>query len=210
MSERVHKQAGRSGAAPTTALCGAVGLTRSTYYRLRARGGKPVDRDRQARRAVARVCRKWTAYGCRRVSRELRSQGTPVGRERVRRLMREQRLTVRPKRRWVCATQSDHGHKVWPNLARDFKPTGLDQLWVADITYIALARGFVYLAVVPDALSRRVIGWALGATLTIQALKMALATRTVGPGLIHHSDRGVQYACGDTVVLLQGPASPSR
>ena len=204
MSERVHKQAGRSGAAPTTALCGAVGLTRSTYYRLRARGGKPVDRDRQARRAVVRVCRKWTAYGCRRVSRELRSQGTPVGRERVRRLMREQRLTVRPKRRWVCATQSDHGHKVWPNLARDFKPTGLDQLWVADITYIALARGFVYLAVVLDALSRRVIGWALGATLTIQALKMALATRTVGPGLIHHSDRGVQYACGDTVVLLQG------
>ena len=77
-------------------------------------------------------------------------------------------------------------------------------MWVADITYIALARSFVYLAVVLDALSRRVIGWALGATLTIQALKMALATRTVGPGLIHHSDRGVQYACGDTVVLLQG------
>lgn len=207
MSALVQKQAGRSDAPPTKALCRCVGLARSTHYRLRSRGHKPIDRDGQARRAVVRVCRQWIAYGCRRVSRQLGREGLPVGRERVRRLMREEGLTVRPKRRWVCTTQSDHGHKVWPNLARDLKPTGLDQLWVADITYIALARGFVYLAAILDAFSRRVIGWALGstleATLTLGALRMALATRSVGPGLIHHSDRGVQYACGDYVALLQ-------
>ena len=138
---------------------------------------------------------------------QLRRDGTPVGRERVRRLMREEGLVVVPKRRWVRTTQSDHGHKIWPNLAKDLTPPGIDQLWVADLTYIALARGFVYLAAILDAYSRRVIGWALGATLeatlTIQALRMALATRTVQPGLVHHSDRGVQYACGDYVALLQ-------
>jgi transposase InsO family protein len=207
MSALVAKQAGRSGGAPTTALCRAVGLARSTHYRLRSRVGKPPDRDRQARRAVARVCRKWTAYGCRRVAAQLRRDGIAVGRERARRLMREQGLTVRPKRRWVRTTQSHHGHKAWPNLTRDFKPTGIDQLWVADLTYIAMARGFVYLAAILDAYSRRVIGWALGgsleAALAIQALRMALATRRPGPGLIHHSDRGVQYACGEYVALLE-------
>jgi transposase InsO family protein len=208
MSALVDKQAVRPDAPSVAALCRAVGLARATHYRLRRSAkGKPPDRDRQARRAVVRVCRQWTSYGCRTVTRELARRGTPVGRERVRRLMREQGLTVRRRRRWVRTTQSDHGHKVWPNLARDLTPTGIDRLWVADLTYIAMARGFVYLAAILDAFSRRVIGWALGptleATLTIEALKMALAARTVGPGLIHHSDRGVQYACGDYVGLLK-------
>jgi putative transposase len=208
MSALVAKQAGRGGAPPVAALCRAVGLARSTHYRLRREAtDKPPDRDRQARLAVVGVCRKWTAYGCRRVSHELARRGTPVGRERARRLMREEGLTVRPQRRWVHTTHSDHGHKVWPNLARDFRPTGINQLWVADLTYIALARGFVYLAAILDAFSRRVVGWSLGATLeatlTIEALRMALAARTITPGLIHHSDRGVQYACGDYIALLQ-------
>jgi transposase InsO family protein len=215
MSALIHKQAGRSRSAadfsqlsPTVAaLCRCVGLARPTHYRLRRRSEKPVDRDRQARQAVVHVCHEWTAYGHRRVTAQLGRDGTPVGRERVRRLMREEGLVVVPKRRWVRTTQSDHGHKIWPNLAKDLTPTGIDQLWVADLTYIALARGFVYLAAILDAFSRRVIGWALGATLeatlTIQALRMALATRTVQPGLVHHSDRGVQYACGDYVALLQ-------
>ena len=207
MSGLIQQQAGRRGASSTGALCAAVGLARSTHYRLRWRGPRREDRDGPARRAVVGVCRRWTVYGCRRVTAQLRREGTPVGRERVRRLMREEGLTVKPKRRFVRTTQSDHGEKVWPNLAKDFTPTGINQLWVADLTYIALARGFVYLAAILDAFSRRVIGWSLGATLeatlTIQALRMALSTRTIAPGLIHHSDRGVQYACGDYVALLQ-------
>ena len=208
MSNLVQQQAGRRGAAATRTMCAAVGLARATHYRLRRRGPKREDRDGPARRAVVRVCRRWTPYGCRRVTQELARAGTPVGRERVRRLMREEGLTVKPKRRFVRTTQSDHGEKVWPNLARDFTPTGINQLWVADLTYIALARGFVYLAAILDAFSRRVVGWSLGATLeatlTIEALRMALSTRAIAPGLIHHSDRGVQYACGDYVALLQG------
>lgn len=208
MSALIAKQAVRSGAPSTAALCRAAGMARSTHYRLRRRArDKPPDRDRQARREVKRVCRKWTAYGCRRVTAELRRRGRPAGRERVRRLMREEGLIVRPKRRLIRTTQSDHGHKVWPNLARDFKPTGIDQLWVADLTYIGMERGFVYLAAILDAFSRRVVGWALGptleATLATRALKMALAARNPRPGLIHHSDRGVQYACGDYVALLE-------
>jgi transposase InsO family protein len=215
MSALIQNQAGRSRSAwgmgqlvpSVAALCRCVGLARSTHYRQCSRGQKPVDRDREVRRSVVRVCRQWTAYGCRRVTAQLRREGTAVGRERVRRLMREEGLVVRPKRRWVRTTQSDHGLAVWPNLAKDVTPTGINQLWVADLTYIALARGFVYLAAILDAYSRRVIGWALGATLeatlTIQALRMALDTRTVQPGLVHHSDRGVQYACGDYVAMLQ-------
>jgi putative transposase len=206
MSGLIRQQAGRSGPASVAGLCRAAGLARSTHYRLCARGRRP-DRDGESRRAVVRVCGQWTAYGHRRVARQLAREGMAVGRERVRRLMREQGLTLRPKRRWMCTTQSNHGHKVWPNLAKDFRPTGMNQLWVADLTYIAMARGFVYLAAILDAYSRRVIGWALGstleATLAIEALRMALATRRVTLGLIHHSDRGVQYACGDYVGLLQ-------
>jgi len=207
MSALVARQAGRVGPASTAALCRAVGLARATHYRLCRNGAERLDRDREARRAVVRICGQWPAYGCRRVSRELARQGNAVGRERVRRLMREQGLAVRPRRRRRRTTQSDHGQPVWPNLARDLTPSRTDQLWVADLTYIHLGSGFVYLAAILDAFSRRVIGWALGptleATLTIQALNMALAARPVAPGLIHHSDRGVQYACGDYVALLE-------
>ncbi len=210
MSELIEQEVARGGTASVARMCRVVGLGRATHYRLRARRGEGVvDRDREARRAVRRVARRMPAYGCRRVTVHLqREAGFAIGRERVRRLMREEGLTVRPKRRWVRTTQSDHGFKVWPNLAKSFTPTGLNQLWVADLTYIALARGFVYLAAILDAFSRRCIGWSLGETLeavlTIEALNRALRRRKVEPGLIHHSDRGVQSACGDYVAMLQG------
>jgi putative transposase len=127
MSALIRQQAGRSRPAadfgqlsPTVAaLCRCVGLARPTHYRLRRRSEKPVDRDREARGSVVRVCQEWMAYGHRRVTAQLGREGTPVGRERVRRLMREEGLTLKPKRRWVRTTQSDHGLAVWPNLAKD-------------------------------------------------------------------------------------------
>ena len=207
MSGSIEREAAGRGPGSVARMCRGVGLARSTHYRLRARRSAGVDRDPQARRAVRRVAREMPAYGCRRVTMHLQREGLEVGRERVRRLMREEGLTVRPKRRFVRTTQSDHGLKVWPNLAKAFTQTGLNQLWVADLTYIAMARGFVYLAAILDAFSRRCIGWSLGRTLeavlTLEALKMALHRRKVEPGLIHHSDRGVQYACGDHVALLE-------
>ena len=111
------------------------------------------------------------------------------------------------KRKFVVTTDSNHGRKVYPNLARYLVLTGVDQLWVADITYIRLQDEFVFLAVILDAYSRRVIGWALDRTLeeelTLGALRMALARRVVEPGLVHHSDRGSQYASSDYTDLLK-------
>ncbi len=207
MTELIQHEAARRRSPPVARLCRAVALARSSYYRLRGSRGQGVDGDAQVRPALRRAALEWPAYGCRRVAAELVREGIAVGRERVRRLMREEGLTVAPKRRFVRTTQSDHGLKVWPNLAKEFTPTGINQLWVADITYVGLARGFVYLAAILDAFSRRCIGWALRETLeailTIEALAMALGERAAAPGLIHHSDRGSQYACGDYVALLQ-------
>jgi len=121
--------------------------------------------------------------------------------------MREDNLLCLRRRKFVVTTDSRHGLPIDPNLAQDMVLTGIDQLWVADITYIRLETEFVYLAVVLDAFSRRVIGWALDrtleATLAIEALQMALGRRRPAPGLVHHSDRGVQYASGDYTDLLK-------
>jgi putative transposase len=125
----------------------------------------------------------------------------------VQRLMREDNLLCLRKRRFIATTDSNHALPVYPNLAPDLVLTGIDQLWRADITYVRLEAEFVYLAVVMDAFSRKVIGWALGRTLeavlTIEALQMALRTRKPTGGLVHHSDRGVQYASGDYTDLLE-------
>jgi transposase InsO family protein len=137
-------------------------------------------------------------YGYRRVCAELNRRKQPANHKRVRRIMREDNLLCIRRRSFVRTTDSKHGFKVYPNLAKEMKLTGPNQLWVADITYIRLRFQFVYLAVILDAFSRRVIGWALGATLegelTLAALDMALKNRKISPGLVHHSDRGVQYA----------------
>jgi len=142
------------------------------------------------------------------VKAELKRQGRVVNHKRVKRIMREDNLLCLRKKRFIITTDSRHGRPVYPNLAADLKLHGVDQLWVADITYIRLQTEFVYLAVVLDAYSRRVIGWALERSLeddlAIAALRMALSSRSPSPELVHHSDRGVQYASQDYVSLLGG------
>ncbi len=159
------------------------------------------------RDAIHRIALEWPAYGRPRLTAELRGQGWKVNPKRVRRIMREDNLLCLRKRKFVVTTDSNHGHNVYPNLARKMTLTGLDQLWVAEITYVRLQEEFIFLGVILDAYSRRVIGWALDRTmeddLTLAALRMALAQRTIRPGLVHHSDRGSQYASNKYTDLLK-------
>ena len=158
---------------------------------------------------MQRIALKNRFYGYRRVLVELRREGYDVNHKRVLRLMRQDNLLCLRKRPFVpVTTNSQHGWPVVPNLARSMVPTGPNQLWVADITYVRMLEEFVYLAIVLDAFSRRVVGWELddhlNASLPIAALKMAIETRRPKPGsLVHHSDRGIQYASGDYTLLLE-------
>lgn len=158
------------------------------------------------RDAIQKIALKMPAYGYRRVTAELRRQKWVVNHKRVLRLMRQDNLLCLRRRAFVRTTNSDHKLPIYPNLARQLVVSGLNQLWVADITYIRLQHEFVYLAVILDVFSRRVIGWALGRTLeanlAIEALRMALRRGRVEPGLVHHSDRGVQYASQAYTELL--------
>jgi putative transposase len=160
----------------------------------------------ELRDAMQKLAVEMPAYGYRRITAALRRGGWVVNHKRVLRLMRADNLLCLRQRAFVRTTDSDHQLRVYPNLARDLKVSGLNQLWVADITYIRLRWEFVYLAVILDAFSRRVIGWALGRTLeaklALEALQMAIAGGRVAPGLVHHSDQGVQYASGDYTDLL--------
>jgi transposase InsO family protein len=161
----------------------------------------------ELRDALQRIALEFPSYGRPRMTAELKRRGWAVNHKRVYRLMREDNLLCLRQRRFVVTTDSDHALPVYPNRARQMTLTGLDQLWIADITYIRLELEFVYLAVILDAFSRREIGWALDRTLeaelTLQALHMALLRRRPAPGLVHHSDRGVQYASRDYTQLLQ-------
>ena len=188
-------------------LCALAGVSRATYYR-HWRDAAP-----RAEEIALRDVLQWLAiahrhYGYRRLTALVRRDGWAVNHKRVLRLMRTDNLLCLRRRAFVpVTTDSRHGWRVVPNLARGIILTGLDQLWVADITYLRLLEEFAFLAVVLDAFSRRVIGWAvevhLKASLALAALHMALAARRPRPGsLIHHSDRGVQYACGDYSALL--------
>lgn len=173
-----------------------MNLPRSSYYR--------SDRQHRGqaraefRAVVEAVCLEWPSYGYRRVTQELRRRGWHVNHKRVARLMREEALTARRIRRFLATTDSDHTEPIFPNLARDFRPVGPNQLWVADITYIRLRNEFVFLAVILDAWSRMVVGYAvsrlLDTRLPLAALEAAINSRAPPPGLIHHSDRGCQYA----------------
>jgi transposase InsO family protein len=194
---------------PTIArMCSLAGVSRAGYYRHWA-ASAPRQAEAAVRDMVQRVALAEKHYGYRRVAVELRRAGIVVNHKRVLRLMRKDNLLCLRQRAFVPATtDSSHGWRVVPNLTHGIVLTGIDQLWVADITYIRLLEEFAYLAVVLDAFSRRVIGWALEthlqASLAITALGMALAARRPAPGsLIHHSDRGVQYACSDYVVILE-------
>jgi len=157
---------------------------------------------------IQRIALEFPYYGWPRVTRELQNRGWQANHKRVYRIMQEDNLLCLRRRKFVVATtNSNHTRPVYPNLAGGLALTGINQLWVSDITYIRLDSEFVYLAVILDAFSRRVIGWALDLTLeddlTIAALRMALSGRTPAPGLVHHSDRGVQYASGDYTDLLK-------
>lgn len=181
-------------------------MSRAGYYRHWA-ACKPREEETAVRDAVQRVALAHRRYGYRRIAAQLRRDGVVVNHKRVLRLMREDNLLCLRTRPFVpMTTDSRHEWRVVPNLARGLLPSGLDQLWVADITYIRLELEFIYLAVVLDAFSRRVIGWALDRTLedalTLSALGMALKQRQPKLGLVHHSDRGVQYASTDYTGLL--------
>ena len=157
---------------------------------------------------IQRICLEMPRYGYRRVTEELCRRDHQVNHKRVLRLMREDNLLcLRKKKRWCSTTDSSHAYRIYPNLAKAMSITQPNQLWVADITYIRLDREFVYLAVILDAFSRRGIGWALSrhidTQLAIAALAMALATRTIMPGIVHHSDRGVQYAATEYTDVLK-------
>ena len=183
------------------------GVSRSTFYRFDDDRKPGPGSDMDLRDALHRVALEWPYYGRPRITAELRRQGWTVNAKRVYRLMREDNLLCLRKRKFVITTDSNHRRQVYPNLAAEMELTGVDQLWVADITYIRLEEEFVYLAVILDRFSRRVIGWALDRTmedeLTLTALQMALEQRNPGPNLVHHSDRGSQYASNDYTGLLK-------
>ena len=190
-------------------LCQAAQVSRASFYRHWS-VAEPGREETAVRDAIQRLALAHRHYGYRRIGALLRREGWCVNAKRVLRLTREDNLLCLRKRAYVPATtDSNHGWRVYPNLARRMEPMGPDRLWVADITYIRLQRAFVYLAVVLDAFSRKVVGWALDdhleARLALAALDMALHNRRPPPGeLIHHSDRGVQYACGDYARRLEG------
>ena len=188
-------------------MVGLAQVSRASFYRFDDETENGPDPDMDLRDSIQRIALEWPSYGWRRITAELQRRGWTVNHKRVYRLMREDNLLCVRKRKFVMTTDSNHGRKVYPNLARDMVLTGTDQLWRADITYVRLREEFVFVAVILDAYSRRVIGWALDRTmeseLALRAVRMALSRRMVEPGLVHHSDRGAQYASLDYTELLK-------
>lgn len=187
-------------------MCELAAVSRASFYRWR-RQAEVGERDCGLRDELERMALAWPAYGSRRLTAALQRCGWEVSRKRVQRMMRENGLLcLRRPTSWLVTTDSSHSLPVFPNLTVDLELTGIDQLWVADITYIRLRQEFVFLAALLDAFSRRVIGWSLErslqAGLCLDALEKALRHRQVQPGLIHHSDRGVQYCSKEYVARL--------
>lgn len=182
-------------------------VSRSGFYRFGDSAEPGLDPHMDLRDTIQRIALAWPSYGRPRITAELRRQDWTVNPKLVYRLMREDNLLCVRKRKFVVTTDSNHKRKIYPNLAPNIILTATDQMWRADITYIRLRDEFVFLAVILDAYSRRVIGWALERTLedelTLTALRMALARRVIQPGLVHHSDRGSQYASNDYTDLLK-------
>jgi len=188
-------------------MCRVAAVSRASFYRW-LEPTMPVEEEMEVRAAIqAVVLEHRRRYGYRRVTRELRRRGMIVNHKRVARLMGEDNLLAAQPRAWVATTNSGHELEVYMNLAARMKVTGINQLWVADITYIRLAAEFVYLAVVLDVYSRKVVGWALertlAASLPLAALEQAIEQRQPLPGLVHHSDRGLQYASEEYARVLR-------
>jgi transposase InsO family protein len=196
----------KGSAMTVTRMCQLGKVSRAGLYRFDP-DKQPVEEDTDLRDAIQRIALEFPCYGRPRITAELKRRGWEVNHKRVGRIMREDNLLCLRRRKFVVTTDSDHDLRVYPNHAKDRELTGIDQLWRADITYIRLETEFVYLAVVLDAYSRRVVGWALDRhledDLAIAALQMALRRRKPSEGLTHHSDRGVQYASNDYTALLR-------
>lgn len=189
-------------------MCRSADASRAGYYRSQANEPEAEDKeDLDLRDQIQRIALEWPCYGRRRITAELKRKHWKVNHKRVHRIMREDNLLCLRRRKFVVTTDSGHKLPIYPNLVPGMVLTGMDQLWVADITYIRLETEFVYLAVILDAFSRRVIGWALDRTLeaelAVAALRLALRRRTPTAELVHHSDRGVQYASKDYTELLK-------
>ena len=182
-------------------------ISRASFYRQQSAAPAGPDPDMNLRDAIQRIALEFPSYGRPRVTAELKRRGGEANHKRVHRILREDNLLCLRRRKYVLTTDSGHALRVYPNRARQMVLTDVDQLWRADITYVRLLEEFVFLAVILDAYSRRVIGWALDRTLqsglALTALRRALSRRSIGPGLVHHSDRGVQYASRDYTGLLQ-------
>jgi transposase InsO family protein len=189
-------------------LCSLMGVGRSWYYARPVAAEKKAHEDMELRDAIERIVLEFPGYGYRRVTATLRREGWSVNHKRVLRVMRQESLLCQLKRRFVPTTDSAHAFGIYPNLIKDMELDGLDQAWISDITYVRLPTTFCYLAAILDAYSRRCVGWHLSRRidthLTLVALEMALAARRPAVGLIHHSDRGVQYASSEYVLRLEG------
>ena len=176
-----------------------LGVSRQAFYKWKKHEHVP-NSDGNLLEGMQRIALEFTKYGYRRMTKQLHRQGQQANHKKVYRIMKENNLLVRRKKFRPITTQSGHGLEVYPNLAKDLAVTKLNQLWVSDITYIYLPLGFAYLAAILDIFSRKCVGWCLGinidAQLTLDALNMAISSRQHPgfSGLIHHSDRGVQYA----------------
>ena len=182
-----------------------MGLSRSTFY---DNAPVPLDADSLLARIVA-ICDEFECYGYRRVGAALRHEGVVVNGKKLRRLMREHGLQPKRRRRFVVTTDSDHGGPIYPDLAKDVVPDRPNQLWVADLTYVAIPGGFVYLAAILDAWSRKVVGYAISrsmdARIAVAALKVALRNRVPPKGCIHHSDsKSALASCSWTAYPSQG------
>jgi transposase InsO family protein len=185
-----------------------INLNRSTYYyHPHPPALEQLKRENDLRDRIEIIALEFPGYGYRRITKQLHREKIKVNHKHVLRIMRESSLLVLTKRHWINTTNSQHGFPRYPNLTKALILTAPNQLWVADITYIRIYAGFVYLAVILDAFSRKVVGYQLGQNLdtqlTLGALQMALTQRQSAPGLIHHSDQGVQYAAADYVTVLQ-------
>ena len=187
-------------------MCELAGVSRASFYR-HWEEREPAVAETELRGAIQRLALAHRYYGYRRIAVLLQREGFAARAKKVRRLMREDNLLAIRRRKFVATTDSDHCFRVWPNLAQYLELSDINQLWVADFTFVRLEEEFAYLAVVLDAYSRRVIGWSLGqamnSNLVVEALKKALEERRPSPGFVHHSDQGSQYASMEYVDLLE-------